>query len=167
MVRPPHFIWIRLSCSVSVFLICFTRFANYHLPFNCLSPCLPTTRLLFILVHSFLPVLQWPCSVPTPWSQIVLHDPDLEPLPLSSGFLVGGRTTVEVDISKNVVSKNCTPCCVWSSDLKIWSLFFFLSLLLFIIDLHMSKVILFILNSFATEQRSIIYTTVNIVSTFI
>ncbi|GFS18516.1 acid-sensing ion channel 1-like [Elysia marginata] len=34
--------------------------------------------------------------------KIVLHDPDLHPLPLSSGFMVAGETTVEVEISKNV-----------------------------------------------------------------
>ncbi|KAK3698844.1 hypothetical protein RRG08_028699 [Elysia crispata] len=34
--------------------------------------------------------------------KVVLHNPDLQPLPLSSGFLVGGKTTVEVEISKNV-----------------------------------------------------------------
>lgn len=34
--------------------------------------------------------------------KVVLHHPDLHPLPLSSGFLIGGKTTVEVEISKNV-----------------------------------------------------------------
>ncbi|XP_059145393.1 acid-sensing ion channel 1-like [Physella acuta] len=34
--------------------------------------------------------------------QIVLHEPDEEPLPLSSGFLVPGNTTLEVEISKSL-----------------------------------------------------------------
>ncbi|CAG5136033.1 unnamed protein product [Candidula unifasciata] len=39
----------------------------------------------------------------------VLHEPDEEPLPLSSGFLVTGGTTVEVEISKTVKIGLPTP----------------------------------------------------------